>query len=58
LGLSPERVRQLARAGTLPATATPYGRVFDPATVGAYIADREQRQRQRGRTTRRASVRP
>ncbi len=52
LGLSPERVRQLARAGTLPVEATPYGRVFDRATVGTYIARREARQRQRrGRRT-------
>jgi DNA-binding transcriptional MerR regulator len=33
LGVSPERVRQLAKEGRLAAIDTPLGRLFDPADV-------------------------
>jgi excisionase family DNA binding protein len=42
LGLSPERVRQLAAAGTLPSQRTPLGRLFRLADVKAYAATRAQ----------------
>lgn len=35
LGVSADRVRQLARMGQLPYSRTPYGRLFDAATVRA-----------------------
>jgi excisionase family DNA binding protein len=40
LGLSPERVRQLAAAGTLPSQRTPLGRLFRLSDVEAYAASR------------------
>jgi len=33
LGVSSDRVRQLARTGQLPYSQTPYGRLFDAAAV-------------------------
>jgi excisionase family DNA binding protein len=33
LGISVERVRQLARTGRLESTSTPLGRLYDPAVV-------------------------
>ncbi len=35
LGVSSDRVRQLARTGQLPSSRTPYGRLFDAAAVRA-----------------------
>ncbi|MGD9890121.1 MAG: helix-turn-helix domain-containing protein [Dehalococcoidia bacterium] len=43
LGVSEGRVRQLAAAGTLPATVTPLGRLFNRRVVEALA---EQRQRE------------
>lgn len=44
LGVSVDRVRQLARSGRLAFSDTPYGRLFDPADVEAarqrYATDR------------------
>lgn len=46
LAVSVDRVRQLARTGQLPSSSTPYGRLFDAATVQAahdrYRADRRR----------------
>jgi excisionase family DNA binding protein len=36
LGMSAERVRQLANAGRLPCRQTALGRLFDPADVAAF----------------------
>ncbi len=35
LGVSSDRVRQLARTGQLPSSRTPYGRLFNAAEVRA-----------------------
>lgn len=43
LGLSPERIAQLGRAGRLAYTQTPLGRVYKAASVEAYAIAREQR---------------
>ena len=43
LGVSPERVRQLAAAETLPSQRTPLGRLFRLADVEAYAATRHNR---------------
>lgn len=40
LGVSADRVRQLARSGALPCTPTRYGRVFDPSEVEAFASAR------------------
>jgi excisionase family DNA binding protein len=40
LGISPERVRQLAAAGILPSQRTPLGRLFRLADVEVYAATR------------------
>lgn len=41
LGVSTDRVRQLAREGRLDYSLTPYGRLFDPAEVQR-VADRRR----------------
>ncbi|MCU1358017.1 MAG: hypothetical protein JWM89_3435 [Acidimicrobiales bacterium] len=41
LGLSAERVRQLATAGTLPCVETPLGRLFDADEVDRLHARRQ-----------------
>ena len=43
LGLSAERVRQLANAGVLPCQQTALGRLYDRAAVEALAARRRQR---------------
>ncbi len=43
LGLSAERVRQLAKAGVLPRQQTALGRLYDRAAVEALAARRRQR---------------
>ncbi len=43
LGLSAERVRQLAKTGVLPCQQTSLGRLYDPAAVEALAAHRRQR---------------
>lgn len=40
---TPLRVRQLANEGKLRAVWTPLGRLIDPASVDAYLRDRERR---------------
>lgn len=40
LGVSAERVRQLADAGTLPCKRTALGRLFDPEAVASVAASR------------------
>ena len=47
LGLSEQRVRQLADAGELPSMRTPLGRLFDRGDVEALAEAREQAQRRR-----------
>ena len=42
LGLSPERVRQLAAADILPSQRTPLGRLFQLSDVEAYAKTRHQ----------------
>ena len=42
LAVSAERVRQLARAGRLPCTRTPLGRLFDADAVDALARERAQ----------------
>jgi hypothetical protein len=42
LDLSPERVRQLARAGRIPFTPTAIGRLYDPEAVRALAEARRQ----------------
>jgi excisionase family DNA binding protein len=42
LGLSPERVRQLAAAGVLPSQRTPLGRLYRLSDVEAYAKSRHQ----------------
>jgi len=44
LGLSPERVRQLVRQGRLPATPTPYGRLFNRADLDQFLAGRRHQE--------------
>jgi excisionase family DNA binding protein len=43
LGLSPERIRQLAAAGILPRPRTPLGRLYRLCDVEAYAKSRHQR---------------
>lgn len=43
LGISPERVRQLTKDGTLLSRATRLGRLYDAISVEAYALTREQR---------------
>ncbi len=43
LGLSAERVRQLAKTGVLPCQQTALGRLYDRAAVEALAARRRQR---------------
>ena len=40
LGVTPQRVRQLADAGSLTCTRTPLGRLLDPDSVAAALAER------------------
>lgn len=40
LGVGPERVRQLARAGRVAYVFTPLGRLLDPASVERLVAER------------------
>ena len=49
LGLSTERVRQFARAGRLPCTRTPLGRLFDADAVDALARERAERASHTGR---------
>ena len=49
LGVSAERVRQFARAGRLPCTRTPLGRLLDADAVDAMARERAQRASQSGR---------
>lgn len=37
---TPQRVKQLALAGRLPFISSPHGRLFDPAAVDRYLAER------------------
>ena len=41
LGVSPERVRQLAQSGRLRWVETPLGRLYDPESVAAVIRARD-----------------
>ncbi len=50
LGLSEQRVRQLADAGDLPSMRTPLGCLFDRGDIEAFAEAREQAQRHRLRT--------
>ena len=50
LGLSEQRVRQLAAAGQLPYEETPLGRLYAVDDVHRLIAQREAAQRDRTRT--------
>ena len=47
LGVSENRVRQLARDGVLHPQVTPLGMLFSPEEVGCVIAQREAMQRER-----------
>ena len=49
LGVSAERVRQLARAGKLDFVPTALGRLIDPEAVERLQVERERRGRRRGR---------
>ena len=49
LGVSAERVRQFARAGRLPCTRTPLGRLFDADAVDAMARARSAQPRPIGR---------
>ena len=42
LGLSAQRVRQLAEAGRLPVCMTPLGRLVDAAAVDALVKERRR----------------
>ena len=42
LGVSPERVRQLAAAGTLPSQRTPLGRLFRLSDVETFAGTRHR----------------
>lgn len=48
LGVSAERVRQFARAGRLPCTRTPLGRLFDADAVDAMAQARSSQSRPTG----------
>jgi hypothetical protein len=48
LGMSTERVRQIARAGRLPCTWTPLGRLFHADAVDALARQRAQQPRRAG----------
>ena len=50
LGVSEQRVRQLAASGALPFEQTPLGRLYAIDDVHRLIAQREAAQRDRGRT--------
>ena len=41
VGLSPQRITQLAKAGRLAFVQTPYGRLIDAAAVEALAAERQ-----------------
>lgn len=43
LGVSADRVRQLARNGQLPCQSTQLGRLFDRASVVAFQTERDRR---------------
>jgi excisionase family DNA binding protein len=45
LNLGEQRIRQLAAAGKLAYTQTPYGRLYDPQDVARLAAERAARQR-------------
>ena len=47
IGLSEQRVRQLALARQLRSEMTPLGGLFDPIDVGRFIASHEAAQRER-----------
>lgn len=42
LGVSTERVRQLARSGRLPCIHTPLGRLFDNEAIEAFASTRDR----------------
>ncbi len=44
LGITPQRVRQLVRAGRIACITTPLGRLLDPASVHALLAKRRRQQ--------------
>lgn len=44
IGLSAERVRQLAKADLLPCEVTPLGRLFEPDDLDAFIESRRRRE--------------
>jgi predicted site-specific integrase-resolvase len=50
LGVTPQRVVQLARAGEIENILTPLGRLIDPEAVERLAAERETRRRGRRET--------
>ena len=48
LGVTPQRIRQLMRAGRLACIRTPLGRLADPTSVERLRAEREERRSQGG----------